>query len=294
MRIKPFSLSLTLHVLAIVLMMADFSWTRRPPQTLPPALVMVDLKQVKIAEKTNLPPAVKAAAKKAPPALPKPAAPKTSPVKTAPPPPAPAAVKPREAPPVKEAAPVVVEKPQAPSPAQPAKPPAPAAQQTAEKPPQPGADLKSLLASVEQVRRPPMPSAPAASPAGVPLASQGIEGGQSGDLTLPLTISEGDLIAHKLRSCWNVDAGVEGIDNMVVEIRAFVNRDGRVREVKILNMKDAPAFRSIAESARRAVFICDKLGEESPFHILADKYAENYADWKELYLRFNPLDGGVF
>ena len=55
-----------------------------------------------------------------------------------------------------------------------------------------------------------------------------------------------------------------------------------------------PAFKSLSESARRAVFICDKKGDDSPFKILADNYADHYKDWKELHLNFNPMDANVF
>ena len=36
--------------------------------------------------------------------------------------------------------------------------------------------------------------------------------------------------------------------------------------------------------------MCDRMGSESPFKILAAKYPERYSDWKSLHLRFNPLD----
>lgn len=83
---------------------------------------------------------------------------------------------------------------------------------------------------------------------------------------------------------------------MTVEIRAYLNRDGTVRDTKILNTgryKKDSAFRSVAESARRAVYICDKKGDESPFKIFPKYYEQTYDNWKTLMLRFNPFDGGV-
>ncbi len=124
--------------------------------------------------------------------------------------------------------------------------------------------------------------------------NQGVEGGPGGDYTQPLTISEQDLIASKLQGCWNIDAGAKDIENIVVEVKTYVNKDGRVREVRILNMRDTPTFRSVAESAKRAVLICDNLGADSPFQILATKYADNYNSWKEVYFRFNPLNREVY
>ena len=102
------------------------------------------------------------------------------------------------------------------------------------------------------------------------------------------------LIANKLRGCWNVNAGVEGAEEMSIELRASVGRDGRVKDVRVLNNKNNPVFRSMADSAVRAVYICDSLGEESPFKILSTKHLDNYNSWKEIHLRMNPVDGGVF
>ncbi|MBQ9738115.1 MAG: hypothetical protein IJV75_01190, partial [Alphaproteobacteria bacterium] len=155
--------------------------------------------------------------------------------------------------------------------------------------------LKSLLASVEDIKKNARPSTSVQdTPQTGQEVQEGIEGGTKGSLMQPLTISEKDLIANKLRSCWNVDAGLSGIENMIVEIRAYVNRDGSIRDVKILNMRSDEAFRSVAESARRAIYICADLKEESPFKMLADKRGDSYQSWKEIFVRFNPLDGGVY
>ena len=77
---------------------------------------------------------------------------------------------------------------------------------------------------------------------------------------------------------------------MIIEIRAFLNKDGSVRKVDIINTSrynsDAH-FRSVADSARRAVYIC------APYSIFADKYADKYDKWNTMLLRFNPLDGQI-
>ena len=128
------------------------------------------------------------------------------------------------------------------------------------------------------------------------VVTDGIEGGQGGSYMQELSVSEKDMIGIKLRECWNLDAGVRGVQNMLIEIRVFLNKDGTVTDAKILNKarykKDA-AYRSVAESARRAVYICDKKKEESPFRIFPENYQTSYETWKTLLLRFNPFDGGV-
>lgn len=128
------------------------------------------------------------------------------------------------------------------------------------------------------------------------VVTDGIEGGQGGSYMQELSVSEKDMIGIKLRECWNLDAGVRGAHNMLVEIRVFLNKDGTVTDAKILNKaryKKDTAYRSVAESARRAVYICDKKKEGSPFRIFPENYQESYDTWKTLLLRFNPFDGGV-
>ena len=126
--------------------------------------------------------------------------------------------------------------------------------------------------------------------------TDGIEGGQGGSYMQELSVSEKDMIGIKLRECWNLDAGVRGVQNMLIEIRVFLDTEGTVKDVKILNKarynKDS-AYRSVAESARRAVYICDKKKEASPFRIFPENYKDSYDTWKTLLLRFNPFDGGV-
>ena len=128
------------------------------------------------------------------------------------------------------------------------------------------------------------------------MVTQGIEGGQGGSYMQDLSVSEKDLIGIKLRQCWNIDPGVRGAQNMLIEIRVFLDKTGNVKDVKILDKarygKDS-AFRSVAESARRAVYICDKKKEDSPFKIFPKNYEQSYETWKTLLLRFNPFDGKV-
>ncbi|MBR1778500.1 MAG: hypothetical protein IJ752_07980 [Alphaproteobacteria bacterium] len=158
--------------------------------------------------------------------------------------------------------------------------------------------FKTLLASVDGIKSG-MGYADAHTAAEVnpdEIVTEGIEGGQGGSYMQELSVSEKDMIGIKLRECWNLDAGVRGVHNMLIEIRVFLNKDGTVKDAKILNKtkynKDT-AYRSVAESARRAVYICDKKKEDSPFKIFPKNYEQSYDTWKTLLLRFNPFDGGV-
>ena len=145
------------------------------------------------------------------------------------------------------------------------------------------------MASVEKVRQ----DTPAPQPE-QPTTNEALDNGTEGRMDKLLTISDRDFIASKLRDCWNIDGGAQDIDEIVVELRVLVNKDGSIRDVTIMNKMNLPAFKPLAESARRAVYICAKKGDESPFKILADNYADHYNDWKEMYLNFNPMDANVF
>lgn len=150
--------------------------------------------------------------------------------------------------------------------------------------------LKSLLASVDALEKEGNTDTTATVKEGTEVNNMGIEGGIGGSYFSELSISEIDAIAGRLRACWNLDPGAMGIEDMVVEIRAQLNQDGSVRRVDIADMSRYNSdnhFRSVADSARRAVYIC------APYKILADKYAEKYDMWKVMRLRFNPMDSSI-
>ena len=160
--------------------------------------------------------------------------------------------------------------------------------------------LDSLLASVEKMEKKAAQKHIKKSESDVSDLISGVLNGVSKNQTksfgTKLSISQTDFIASTVHKHWNFDAGVEGVYDMIIEIEVSLNRNGDVYDVEFLNKSrydsDA-AFRSVAQSARRAIYICDKLGHESPFRILASKYPQNYSDWQKIHLRFNPMDGGV-
>ena len=148
--------------------------------------------------------------------------------------------------------------------------------------------LKSLLASVDEMERNLGPEdSEAVVKEGTQVQNMGIEGGTGGNYFSELSISEMDALAGRLRACWNLDPGAMGIEDMIIEIRATLNQDGSVRNVEILDMARYNSdnfFRSVADSARRAVYICQ------PYNILAEKYPDKYDKWQTMLLKFNPLN----
>jgi outer membrane biosynthesis protein TonB len=296
MQRRAFLMSLALHGVVLTLMLVNFNFNREYSK--PPSVILhVDLNKVQISNKTNLPqksvkkkkapvqkkkeePKKETPKKKEVAVQPKPKTkpkPKAEPKKPQPKP------QPKPATPVKDAVPVQ-------------KKPEPKKETVKEEPkktqPQKeekGYDLQSLLASVEKVRKEPLKQEVKSvqNDLSADMGNTGLEG----RLDQVLSISEKDFISSKLRECWNIDGGAQNLDEVVVEIKAFINKDGSVRDVKILNKQNYPAFSSVSESAKRAVYICAGKGTESPFYILSQKYADHYGDWKEIYLRFSPLEG---
>ena len=261
-------------------MVLDLSFGFKKSDPTPPVVMMIDLTKVKISNKTNLPQKAVVQKKKTPQKeekkisssqkTPKPE--KKSEEKPI--------VKPKETP-IKNATPVKI-----PEEVKKEEKKVESASKSEKK----SYDIQNLLASVEKVRKAPLMKE-ALKEEELPKESEGIQGGTEGRIDQILTISEKDYLASELQKCWNIDAGVEHADEIIVEIKAWINKDGSVRDVKIVNSMPLSSFRTVAESARRALYICDNKGAESPFRILADKYSDHYGDWKEISLRFSPLQG---
>lgn len=100
-----------------------------------------------------------------------------------------------------------------------------------------------------------------------------------------VSFSELDLARRQIEECWSLPAGARDAENIIVVIRAVVNPDGRVRTAKIVDsgrLAQEPFYRSMAESARRAVLNprCQ------PLRLPLEKYSE----WRVTVFRFNPKE----
>lgn len=316
--------SIALHIAALIIFMFDWHVLFRPKITIGAAPIIVDLQDVKLAEMTNLPPKAvlgdeekkATVAEKTKPQytkedpIPKAEEPKPEvkeePIKEAfvntdpEPEPKPEPVK--EQKPTPKPAPKSQKKPILPSPKKPAPKPTPKPKE-AKKPEKPKEiatvknSLKSLMDSVNSLEKEvSKESSPAVIKKGTEVKNMGVEGGKEGSYFSDLTITETDAIAGRLRECWNFDPGAQNVEGIIIEIRAFLNRDGTVRDVKIVDSFRAnsdPRFRAIAESARRAVLSCQNHKGVNIYKIFADKYADKYDLWNTLMLKFNPMDNTV-
>lgn len=301
--------SIALHLLVFFLFWIDLPLFWSNKMTLNQVPIIVDLQDVKISEMTNLPPKAKFGKEDKPATQKQKKAensyskdepeevPQQKPKETA-----------KEKAEAKEEAPKEIKKDFLVAP-QPRKPKVPQAKpQPKKEAPKPKAEpkkqppkpedkskpklanpLKSLLASVDEMEKN-LGAEDEEAPIkeGTKVQNMGVEGGTGGNYFSELSISEMDALAGRLRACWNLDPGAMGIENMIIEIRATLNQDGSVRNVDILDMSRYNSdsfFRSVADSARRAVYIC-----EPAYKILSEKYPEKYDKWQTMLLRFNPLN----
>lgn len=314
--------SIALHIAVFIIFVIDLPMLHRPKMTIGQAPIIVDLKDVKLGEMTNLPPKAvfgdedkpATTTEKTPPQY-------THEEKTEEPEPEPEEEKieapkedfvdtepeeKKEPEPDPKPQPKPQEKPQP----KPNKKPAPKPQKKPKPKPQnkPKPDekkevktvtnpLKSLMESVNTLEKElGEKEAPAVIKTGTPVANMGVEGGSGGSYLSELSITEIDAIAGRLRECWNLDPGAQGIEGMIIEIRAFLNQDGTIRDVQIVDKARAnadPHFRAIAESARRAVVSCQNHNNVNIYKIFPENYADKYKIWSTLLLKFNPMDASI-
>lgn len=94
-----------------------------------------------------------------------------------------------------------------------------------------------------------------------------------------MTQSELGALTNQLVGCWQIPIGAKNVNGMVVDIHIWANSDRTVRRVEIADQWRAsndPAFRALAESAKRAVLdpSC------SPLELPMDKLEV----WKNQYI----------
>ncbi len=105
--------------------------------------------------------------------------------------------------------------------------------------------LERLRAQQQQDRAPTARPNPSGAPR---------QGGGSPTGTAALTQGEIRGLADQVAECWNVDAGMLGLQDITVELRVQLDPQGNVRNVVPAgNMPTDPRVRSVFESARRAL-----------------------------------------
>lgn len=100
-----------------------------------------------------------------------------------------------------------------------------------------------------------------------------------------LTMSEMDAVQQQLEQCWKLMAGARYAENLIVEVRMFINPDKTLREARIvdqLRYNTDSFYRAAADSALRAV----RSPECNPLRLPDGKYNQ----WKDLSITFDPSE----
>jgi hypothetical protein len=95
-----------------------------------------------------------------------------------------------------------------------------------------------------------------------------------------LSQNELDALRARLAQCWTLPAGATDAHDLNVEVHILLRQDGSLSaEPKVLNRSSNPFFQVAAESALRAVRTC------APFNFLP---VAKYDAWKDIEVNFNP------
>jgi outer membrane biosynthesis protein TonB len=87
---------------------------------------------------------------------------------------------------------------------------------------------------------------------------------------VPLTMAEQDGIRAAIEKNWNIPLGMANVESYVVMLRLHLTQDGVVTGIDVLDNSNDPQFRSLADSARRAILLTQN--ELGRLPIPPDKY----------------------
>lgn len=98
---------------------------------------------------------------------------------------------------------------------------------------------------------------------------------------LKMTLSEIDALRARISQCWNPPVGGLGADAIRVKLRLQLTREGTLSErPQIMNQQGSTFFQAAADSAVRAVMLCQ------PYALPGTKYAL----WRDMILNFDPRE----
>jgi colicin import membrane protein len=156
-------------------------------------------------------------------------------------------------------------------------PPKPEAKAAPPQPPKPKQERtfdQSKIAALLDKRDPTRQAA-----AGTQLNSQASLGAAKGNAAT-LSQSELDALRARLTKLWNVQAGTERPEELIVDIRIRLTPDRRLAAPpEIVSRGTSPRYQAAADAAMRAVL------QGQPFDMLQ---AATYEQWKDMIVTFDP------
>lgn len=137
--------------------------------------------------------------------------------------------------------------------------------------------LDSVFKTVGKLKKPAAESdrdrTSARSPEGVKTAAR----------SLPMTLSEIEAVRRQIQPCWNFPAGAQDAGSLRVLIRIWLNRDGSVRDAKVMDrarLAGNAKLQAAADAGLRAV----NNPRCSPLRLPPEKFDR----WKVLTIDFDP------
>jgi outer membrane biosynthesis protein TonB len=116
---------------------------------------------------------------------------------------------------------------------------------------------------------------------GAQLNSQASLGAAKGTAAT-LSQSELDAMRARLTQLWNVQAGTERPEELVVEVRIRLTKERRLAAApEVVSRGTSPRYQAAAEAAVRAVL------QGQPYNMLRD---ETYAQWQDIVVTFDPRE----
>jgi outer membrane biosynthesis protein TonB len=116
---------------------------------------------------------------------------------------------------------------------------------------------------------------------GAQLNSQASLGAAKGTAAT-LSQSELDAMRARLTQLWNVQAGTERPEELVVEVRIRLTKERRLAAApEVVSRGTSPRYQAAAEAAIRAVL------QGQPYNMLRD---ETYAQWQDIIVTFDPRE----
>jgi outer membrane biosynthesis protein TonB len=104
--------------------------------------------------------------------------------------------------------------------------------------------------------------------------------GTSRGTAVTLSQSELDAMRARLQQLWNVQAGTERPEELVVEVRIKLTRERKLAAPpEIVSRGSSPRYQAAADAAVRAVL------QGQPYTMLRD---ETYAQWQDIVVTFDP------
>jgi len=138
-------------------------------------------------------------------------------------------------------------------------------------------DIDNVLALLDKSAPKPPPAPPNARIAPQPMRGIGAQNAMTADIVA--------LLQSQMRECWNMPAGAPNPEQLIVQVRVFLARDGDLAQPPQLMPESRAAassnryMRTAAETALRAVNIC------APYRGLPP---DSYDAWRDIVMIFDP------